>query len=150
MAPGTVLNDRYRLESGLSEPDPVQGCLWLGKDLLAGEIPVVIRQLLSADTTSRFQRHWPLLQSLLHPQLPRFGELLEAQGAFWAVRDWQDGSGFDQILEQRRERQLVFGPGEVLLLLRQILPVLAVLHGRVPCRCCLSLTHRLNPSQGGA
>ncbi|WP_037991027.1 protein kinase [Synechococcus sp. CC9616] len=130
MAPGTVLNDRYRLESGLSDPDPVQGCLWLGKDLLAGEIPVVIRQLLSADTTSRFQRHWPLLQSLLHPQLPRFGELLEAQGAFWAVRDWQDGSGFDQILEQRRERQLVFGPGEVLLLLRQILPVLAVLHGR--------------------
>ena len=130
MAPGTVLNERYRLESGLSEPDPVQGCLWLGKDLLAGEIPVVIRQLLSADTTSRFQRHWPLLQSLLHPQLPRFGELLEAQGAFWAVRDWQDGSGFDQILEQRRERQLVFGPGEVLLLLRQILPVLAVLHGR--------------------
>ena len=130
MAPGTVLNDRYRLESGLSDLDPVQGCLWLGKDLLAGEIPVVIRQLLSADTTSRFQRHWPLLQSLLHPQLPRFGELLEAQGAFWAVRDWQDGSGFDQILEQRRERQLVFGPGEVLLLLRQILPVLAVLHGR--------------------
>ncbi|MED5384679.1 MAG: serine/threonine protein kinase [Cyanobacteriota bacterium] len=130
VAVGSVLNDRYRLESRLSDPDPVQGCLWLGKDLLAGEIPVVIRQLLSEDTTSRFQRHWPLLQSLLHPQLPRFGELLEAQGTVWAVRDWQDGSGFDQILQQRRERQLVFGPGEVLLVLRQILPVLAVLHGR--------------------
>ena len=63
VAVGSVLNDRYRLESRLSDPDPVQ-CLWLGKDLLAGEIPVVIRQL-SEDTTS-FQRH-PLLQSLLHP-----------------------------------------------------------------------------------
>jgi len=130
VAAGTVLNDRYRLESQLSDPDPAQGCLWLGKDTLAGEIPVVIRQLSDADTQSRFRRDWPVLQSLLHPQLPRFGELFETQGCVWAVRDWQDGSGFDQILSQRRERQLVFGPGEVLLLLRQILPVLAVLHGR--------------------
>ena len=111
MAPGTVLNDRYRLESGLSDPDPVQGCLWLGKDLLAVS-PVVINQLVRTPHQDSGTTGCCMLL-----QLPRFGEL--GARAFWAVRDWQDGNGFDQILEQRRERQLVFGPSEVLLLLRR-------------------------------
>ena len=129
-AAGTVLVDRYRLEERLSEPDAVQGCLWRGVDRLAGDTPLVIRQISADDSSARIRRLWPVLQSLLHPQLPRFGELFDAEGALWTVRDWQEGSGFDRILQQRTERQLVFGAGEVLLLLRQILPVLAMVHGR--------------------
>lgn len=70
------------------------------------------------------------MQSVLHPQIPRFGGLLEEQGCLWLVREWQEGSSLLQIQAQRLERQLVFGPGEVLLLLRQLLPPLAVLHGQ--------------------
>ena len=70
------------------------------------------------------------MQSVLHPQIPRFGGLLEEQGSLWLVRQWQEGSTLLQIQKQRLERQLVFGPGEVLLLLRQLLPPLAVLHGQ--------------------
>jgi serine/threonine-protein kinase len=46
------------------------------------------------------------------------------------VREWQGGRTYGQLLSARRERQLVFGAGEVLLLLRQLLPVLVVLHGQ--------------------
>ena len=70
------------------------------------------------------------MQSVLHSQIPRFGGLLEEQGSLWLVRQWQEGSTLLQIQKQRLERQLVFGPGEVLLLLRQLLPPLAVLHGQ--------------------
>ncbi len=127
---GTVLVERYRLEERLTGPDPVQGCLWRAVDVLAGDILVAIRQLESPASRERLQGLWPSLQSLLHPQLPRCGELFESEGSLWTVRDWQEGSTFAQVLMQRSERQMVFSPGEVLLLLRQILPVLAVLHGR--------------------
>ena len=70
------------------------------------------------------------MQSVLHPLIPRFGGLLEDLDSLWLVREWQEGSSFGQIQQQRRERQLVFGGGEVLLLLRQLLPVLGVLHGK--------------------
>ena len=125
-----MLVERYRLEERLTGPDPVQGSLWRAVDALAGDIPVAIRQLESSMSRERLQRLWPSLQSLLHPQLPRCGELFECEGSLWTVRDWQEGSSFAQVLMQRAERQMVFSPGEVLLLLRQILPVLAVLHGR--------------------
>lgn len=125
-----MLVERYRLEERLSGPDPVQGSLWRGVDLLAGEIPVVIRQLESPASKQRLQRHWPLLQAILHPQIPRCGEQLEVDGVLWTVRDWQEGVSYAQLLQQREQRQMLFGPGEVLLLLRQLLPVLAVVHGR--------------------
>ena len=126
---GTVLVERYRLEERMSGPDPVQGSLWRGVDLLAGEIPVVLRQVDGA-AQQRLQLHWPVLQAILHPQLPRCGESLEWDGSFWTVRDWQEGMSYSQLLQQREQRQMLFGPGEVLLLLRQLLPVLAVVHGR--------------------
>ena len=118
------------MEERLSGPDPVQGSLWRGVDLLAGEIPVVIRQLESLGSKQRLQRLWPELQAILHPQIPRCGEQLEWGGALWTVRDWQEGVSYAQLLQQREQRQMLFGPGEVLLLLRQLLPVLAVVHGR--------------------
>ena len=46
------------------------------------------------------------------------------------MRDWQEGEAYSLILSQRNERQMVFGAGEVLLLLRQTLPLLAVINGR--------------------
>ena len=85
-----MLVERYRLEERLSGPDPVQGSLWRGVDLLAGEIPVVIRQVECQVSKQRLQRHWPVLQAILHPQIPRCGEQFELDGALWTVRDWQE------------------------------------------------------------
>ena len=128
---GTLLADRYRLDRCLSsDPDHPQGTLWRAADQLAGDAPVALRQLNNQATQDRFRSLWPSMQSLLHPQIPRFGGLLEQEGSLWLVREWQEGSTLSQIQTQRLQRQLVFGPGEVLLLMRQLLPPLAVLHGQ--------------------
>ena len=103
-----MLVERYRLVERLSGPDPVQGSLWRGVDLLAGEIPVVIRQLESQVSKQRLQRHWPVLQAILHPQIPRCGEQLELDGALWTVRDWQEGVSYAQLFQQREQRQMLF------------------------------------------
>jgi serine/threonine-protein kinase len=61
---------------------------------------------------------------------PRFGAVIQDADQLWLVREWQSGRTYGQLLEARRERQMVFGAGEVLLLLRQLLPVLAALHSQ--------------------
>ncbi|MFM7653110.1 MAG: serine/threonine protein kinase [Vulcanococcus sp.] len=130
LGPGDRIGERYRLEVELARGS--QGLLWRASDQLAGEAPVVLRQLAAEQTTlqDHFRSLWPRLQGLLHPQVPRFGELIEQGGDLWLVREWQEGRTFAQLLQARRERQLVFGAGEVLLLLRQLLPVLSALHGQ--------------------
>ena len=120
---GTVLVERYRLEERLSGPDPLRGSLWRAVDVMAGDLPVAIRQLEASEAQQRLRAVWLKLQSLLHPQLPRCGELVELDGALWLVRDWQDGIAYDLLLRHKR-----FGAEEVLTLLRQILPVLELLH----------------------
>ena len=121
---GTVLVERYRLEERLSGPDPLRGSLWRAVDVMAGDLPVAIRQLETSESQERLQGVWPQMQMLSHSQSPRCGELVELDGALWLVRDWQDGIAYDLLLRQRR-----FSADEVLLLLRQVLPVLAVWHG---------------------
>ena len=129
-AVGDRIGERYRLEAELAIGS--QGALWRASDQLAGEAPVVLRQLAAdqPELQERFRALWPRLQGVLHPQVPRFGELIEIDGALWLVREWQEGRTFAELQEARRERQLVFGAGEVLLLLRQLLPVLTVLHSQ--------------------
>ena len=129
-AVGDRIGERYRLELELARGS--QGLLWRASDQLAGEAPVVLRQLTAdqPELQERFRALWPRLQGVLHPQVPRFGALIEEEGALWLVREWQEGRTFAELQEARRERQLVFGAGEVLLLLRQLLPVLAVLHSQ--------------------
>jgi serine/threonine-protein kinase len=134
-ADGTVVGElvagRYRLEEPLGAgAGGGQGPLWRGVDLLASEAPVALRRIGSHQDQEGSRRRWLRLQGLLHPQLPRFGGVIEAEDHLWLVREWVSGRTLAQLLAARRERQLVFGTGEVLLLLRQLLPVLAVFHSQ--------------------
>ncbi|MGC5198020.1 serine/threonine protein kinase, partial [Aphanothece microscopica] len=126
--PGQIIGERYRLEQCLSEGS--QGSLWRARDQLAGDAPVALRRLGPELDQGRALELWGRLQGVLHPQVPRLGGSLRADAALWLVREWQGGRTYQEIVEVRGERQMVFGPGEVLLLLRQLLPVLAVLHGQ--------------------
>ena len=100
---GTVLVQRYRLEERLSGPDPLRGSLWRGVDVMAGDLPVALREIGMSAAQERLQGVWPLMQRLSHPQLPRCGELVELDVALWLVRDWQEGVGYD-VLQQQRAR----------------------------------------------
>lgn len=131
-SPGDRIAERYRLEVPLARG--TAGELWRASDLLAGEAPLVLRCIPAdqPDLQHHFRSLWPRLQAVLHPQVPRFGACFEEPdaGSLWLVREWQEGRTYAELLEARRERQLVFGAGEVLLLLRQLLPVLAALHSQ--------------------
>jgi serine/threonine-protein kinase len=127
--PGQVVGGRYRLERQLGEAED-QGALWLARDLLAGETPVALRCVPPQRDQARARELWARLQGVLHPQVPRIGAAISEADHLWLVRDWQAGRTYGELLDARRERQLVFGAGEVLLLLRQLLPVLAALHSQ--------------------
>jgi serine/threonine-protein kinase len=130
VAVGLMVGGRYRLERQLSQAGPPQGELWQGTDTLAGEAPVALRRLGPELDQERARLIAVRLQGLLHPQVPRFGAAIAAGDDLWLVREWQMGRTYAQLLSARAERQLVFGAGEVLLLLRQLLPVLAALHSQ--------------------
>jgi len=135
-AAGQLIGSRYRLERQLSAPAAeaaavlAQGELWQARDQLAAEAPVALRRLGAAADQARARELWSRLQGVLHPQAPRFGAVIQEDGQLWLVREWQSGRTYGQLLEARRERQMVFGAGEVLLLLRRLLPVLAALHSQ--------------------
>lgn len=127
-AVGALIGERYRLEQQLSSGE--QGNLWRASDLLAGDAAVALRELAPSHDPDQVRERWSRLQGVLHPQVPRLGGALAAAGSLWLVREWQVGRTLEQLRLARLERQLVFGAGEVLLLLRQLLPVLAVLHSQ--------------------
>ena len=144
-----LIAGRYRLERQLSRAE--QSELWRASDQLAGDGPVALRRI-SADQEAlqaEFRALWPRLQGVLHPQVPRFGELIAQDGNLWLPREWQEGSSYAELLQGRRERQLVFGAGEVLLLLRQLLPALAVLHSQGLCHGDLSPANLLRRDRDG-
>ena len=128
VALGQLIAERYRLEAELSRGS--QGVLWRASDQLAGGAPMVLRQLAPGPQQQALRQVWGRLQGVLHPQVPRFGALIEAGGELWLPREWQEGRTYADLQAARRQRQLVFGAGEVVLLLRQLLPVLAVLHSQ--------------------
>jgi serine/threonine-protein kinase len=130
---GQLIGNRYRLEKPLAPPSDggaLQGRLWLASDQLAADAPVALRQIGPEQDQQRARELWGRLQGLLHPQLPRFGPALNDANDLWLVREWLQGPTYQHLLAARAERQLVFGAGEVLLLLRQLLPVIAALHGQ--------------------
>ncbi|MCP9926591.1 protein kinase domain-containing protein [Cyanobium sp. CH-040] len=126
--PGTLIGERYRLEARLG--GGAQGAVWRGCDQLAADAPVVVRELGPEHDQQRARERWGRLQGVLHPQVPRLGGAISQDGRLWLVREWQAGRTLAELQAARAQRQMVFGAGEVLLLLRQILPVLAVLHGQ--------------------
>lgn len=144
-----LIAGRYRLERQLSGVE--QSELWRASDQLAGDGPVALRRIPADQEALQAEFHnlWPRLQGVLHPQVPRFGELIKQEGDLWLPREWQEGSSYAELLQGRRERQLVFGAGEVLLLLRQLLPPLAVLHSQGLCHGDLSTANLLRRDRDG-
>ena len=131
-AAGQLIAGRYRLEQPLHQGP--QASLWRASDLLATGSQLALwqwdAQAAPAASTQGLRELWGRWQQVLHPQVPRLGGVFEEEGQLWLVREWLPGRSYQQLQELRGKRGLVYGSGEVLLLLRQLLPVLVALHGQ--------------------
>ena len=102
---GTLLAERYRLDRCCSnDPDRSDAVLWRAADQMAGDTAVALRQLKTDAAQQRFRQLWPAIQSVLHPQIPRFGGLIESHDSFWLVREWQEGSTWEALIFAHHQR----------------------------------------------
>jgi serine/threonine-protein kinase len=130
--PGDVIGGRYRLLQQVHQGSLAQ--LWRADDQLAAGTAVALWHWQDSSDQpmheGELRQLWTGWQQVLHPQVPRLGAPLVEGDALWLVREWLPGRSYAQLLQLRLDRGLVYGPGEVLLLLRQLLALLVLLHGQ--------------------
>ena len=113
--PPALVGERYRLVRELSSSSG--GSLWCAEDQATAGALVALRQI--SEDQDRWRRSWLRLQGLLHPQLPRCADAISVDDALWLPREWVEGDPYQAL-----------SLSEVLQLLKQLLPLLSVLHGQ--------------------
>ena len=133
--PGQILGDRYQVEQQLGK----QSGRWtlLAQDLMT-QAPVILKilciddEMREADLTL-FQREVETLQTLTHPNIPRylgyFEVALPKSGkALVLIQNYLQGSSLQTYLDQGRR----FDQREVQQIAAQILPTLIYIHSQNP------------------
>lgn len=128
LAPGTVLNNRYRIVATLGQGG--MGAVYQAWDENLGISVAVKENLFLTDEYARqFQREANILASLRHPSLPRVGDYFSVpnQGQY-LIMDFIEG----EDLRQRIERLNTIPDNEVILIGAAICDALHYLHHRYP------------------
>lgn len=128
LAPGTILNNRYRIVSILGQGG--MGSVYQAMDENLGISVAVKENLFLTDEYARqFQREANILASLRHPNLPRVGDYFTIPGqGQYLIMDYIDG----EDLRQRIERLGTLPEDEVILIGIAICDALHYLHTRTP------------------
>ncbi|MFZ9900915.1 MAG: serine/threonine protein kinase, partial [Vulcanococcus sp.] len=113
--PAALIGGRYQLMRQLRRSEA--GCLWSAEDQGSSGAPVALLQI--SQDQDLWRRNWLRLQGLLHPQLPRCAEAISLDDALWLPREWVEGEPYADL-----------SLAEVVVLLKQLLPLLSVLHGQ--------------------
>lgn len=125
---GEVLGGRYRLVDVLHRSASL--ATYKGWDIHLSR-PCVIKEisLTTPEEQHSFQAYTSRLASLDHPNLPRFTDHFAIAGrGLFLVMDFIEG----ESLEERRHRQGIFEPAEVLPWLLQVCDALGYLHSQKP------------------
>jgi len=128
LAPGSILNNRYRIVSILGQGG--MGAVYRAFDENLGIHVAVKENLFLTDEYARqFQREANIMASLRHPNLPRVGDyfFVPNQGQY-LVMDYIDG----EDLRQRIERMGTLPEKDVILIGASMCEALAYLHSRQP------------------
>ena len=129
-----LIGGRYRLERDLSAES--RGSLWRASDQAADAAAVALRQI--NDDPEQWLLRWSRLQGVLHPQVPRCAEAIRVDGALWLPRAWVEGEPYAEL-----------DLAAVVQLLKQLLPVLSLLHDQGLSGGALSSEQLLRRSSDG-
>ena len=132
----TVLQSRYRILSILGQGG--FGRTYLAEDQGRFNELCAIKELTPPQdnpyalekSKELFQREAQTLYQIQHPQIPQFRATFEEDQRFFIVQDYVEGSTYRSLLDERKSRGYVFSESEVTQLVKQVLPVLAYLHGK--------------------
>jgi serine/threonine protein kinase len=126
LAIGTVLHERYRVESVLAQGG--MGSIYRAIDLSLG-VPVAVKENLvtTDESTRQFRREATILAGLRHPNLPRVTDhfVLPGQGQY-LIMDFIDG----EDLRQRMQRQERMSEDEAIRIGISVCEALTYLHSR--------------------
>jgi serine/threonine-protein kinase len=133
---GTVLQTRYRILSVLGQGG--FGRTYLAEDQGRFNELCAIKELLPPQNDTYalekskelFQREAQILYQIQHPQIPQFRATFEENQRFFLVQDYVEGKTYRAMLDDRKAQGFVFSESEVQQLVKQVLPVLAYLHGK--------------------
>src|SRR3970040_2299633 len=112
LAPGTILNNRYRIVSILGQGG--MGAVYQAWDENLGiSVAVKENQFLTDEYARQFQREANILGSLRHPSLPRGGDFFSiANQGQYLIMDFIEG----EDLRQRIERMGTIPDNEVIVI----------------------------------
>ena len=136
IAIGTLLQNRYRLVNILGQGG--FGRTYLVEDLgrfqercaLKELIPVQSGPYVLEKSKELFQREATILYQIAHPQIPQFRAIFEENQRLFLVQDYVEGMTYRELLLDRVSKGRTFTEAEVLVFIRQMLPVLAHIHAR--------------------
>ncbi|MEG4068196.1 serine/threonine-protein kinase [Microcoleus sp. Pol11C2] len=136
IAIGTLLQNRYRLVNILGQGG--FGRTYLVEDLgrfqercaLKELIPVQSGPYVLEKSKELFQREAAILYQIGHPQIPQFRAIFEENQRLFLVQDYVEGMTYRELLLDRTSKGRAFTEAEVLVFIRQMLPVLAHIHAR--------------------
>ncbi len=133
---GSILRDRYIVKHVLGQGG--MGRTYMAEDMERFNELCVLKEFIPFSSSPEsikkskelFQREASILYQVKHPQIPEFRATFEASDRLFLVQDYVEGQTFRDILIERLKHKSVFSEGEVVELLRQVLPILAYLHNR--------------------
>ncbi|WP_254173043.1 serine/threonine-protein kinase [Planktothrix pseudagardhii] len=135
---GTILQNRYRLIGVLGQGG--FGRTYLAEDqgrfnercALKEFIPVQTGTYALQKSKELFRREAQILYQIHHAQIPQFGAVFEENQRLFLVQDYVEGKTYHALLMERKKAApgfpQTFTEAEIVLFLRQMLPVLAHIH----------------------
>ncbi|HHP7243514.1 MAG TPA: protein kinase domain-containing protein [Elainellaceae cyanobacterium] len=140
-SPETLINQRYRIEKILGRGG--FGVTYLASDTQRFDDLCVLKEFFPTSKTeyvvqkarSLFEREAKTLYQINHPQIPKFLAWFTDSGRLFIVQEYINGKTYSSLLKERKQKGRLFSEAEVVLWLKNLLPVLDYLH-------TLNIVHR--------
>ncbi len=131
---GTLIDNRYIIQQLLGQGG--LGRTYLAFDTRRFNEPCVLKEFAPLGTgggglekcRNLFKREAKILHQLEHPQIPRFLACFEGDGRLFLVQEYVNGKTYSAILRERQFQGRAFSEGEVIVWLKNLLPVLEYVH----------------------